>query len=194
LSLANHILMCGDSFGADQDCETLSWIDMLRNDHNITNVCQAGVSEYKILLQVNKHLTSDFDAVIICHTSQYRVHTIKHPVHKDGPHKDSDLIYGDIEYHNSKKHTPSLTAALGYFAHHFDPEYYQNIYDLLRYQILRSIPQPAIHVDFFSGNSGLDLSDLPKSYPGQPNHMSESGHKLAYEKISKEISNLELDI
>ena len=72
--------------------------------------------------------------------------------------------------------------------------YYETVYDLIRAEIERSIPTPVIHCDFFPGNSGLDLSDIPVSHPGQPNHMSESGHKITYEKISKEINNLELDI
>jgi len=190
-----NILLCGDSYSTEQNLGTTSWIDRLRADYDITNVSQAGVSEYKILKQVEDHLYSnDFDLVIVCHTSPYRVHTPDHPVHRDGLHKDCDLIYSDIEYHNSKKHTPSLTAALGYFAHHFDPEYYDTIYGLLRQEITQNVMLwnvPLINVDFFPGNSGLDLSDLPVSHPGQPNHMSESGHKIVYEKISKEINNLD---
>ena len=189
-----NILICGDSFSAEQDREIVSWVDRLRADYDVTNVSQAGVSEYKILRQVQDHLCSDPNLVIVCHTSPFRVHTLNHPIHTQGLHQDCDLIYTDIEYHNSKKHTPSLTAALGYFAHHFDPEYYETVYDLIRAEIERSIPMPVIHCDFFPGNSGLDLSDIPLSHPGQPNHMSESGHKITYEKISREINNLELDI
>lgn len=187
-----NILLCGDSFSADWGM-TMSWVDMIGKQHNITNVSQAGVSEYKILQQVKDHICSDPDVVIVCHTSPYRVHTLSHPVHHSGLHKDCDLLYSDIEYHYNKNPTPELASALGYFEHHFDPDYYDTIYSLLRAEIAQYVTVPLINVDFFPGNNGLDLSDLPKSHPGQPNHMAESGHKIAYEKIFKEISNLELD-
>ena len=164
-------------------------------DCDVTNVSQAGVSEYKILQQVKDHICSDPDVVIVCHTSPYRVHTLSHPVHHTGLHKDCDLLYTDIEYHYNQNPTPELSIAMGYFEHHFDPDYYNQIYYLCRREISWLVPNniPLINVDFFPGNTGLDLSDLPKSHPGQPNHMSESGHKIAYEKIVNEISNLELD-
>ena len=164
-------------------------------DCDVTNVSQAGVSEYKILQQVKDHICSDPDVVIVCHTSPYRVHTLSHPVHHTGLHKDCDLLYTDIEYHYNQNPTPELSIAMGYFEHHFDPDYYNQIYYLLRREISWLVPNniPLINVDFFPGNTGLDLSDLPKSHPGQPNHMSESGHKIAYEKIVNKINNLELD-
>ena len=70
------------------------------------------------------------------------------------------------------------------------------LYSLFRAEIIQNVIMcnvPLINVDFFPGNSGLDLSYIPSSHPGQPNHMSELGHKLVYERISNEISNLELD-
>lgn len=185
------ILLCGDSYGVSSPG---SWNRMLHLDHDVTNVCQAGVSEYKILQQVQNYIHINPDIIMVVHTSPYRVHTLDHPVHSQGLHKDCDLIYTDIEYHNALTPSPDLSCVIKYFERHFDPEYYLAVYNLLRAEISRTVNVPTLHVDFFPGNSGLDLSDLPLTYPGQPNHMSESGHKIAYEKISKEINNLELDI
>ena len=85
-------------------------------DYNVTNVSQAGVSEYKILKQVEDHLYSnDFDLVIVCHTSPYRVHTPEHPVHNSGLHKDCDLIYSDVEYQQLQTTNPIAVSGSGLF-------------------------------------------------------------------------------
>lgn len=183
-----RLLICGDSYSVSYPG---SWTTMLDADHDVLNVSQAGVSEYKILQQVKDHLCSDPEVVIVCHTSPYRVHTIEHPVHKNDLHKNCDLLYSDIEYHYNKHPSPELHSALGYFQHHFDPEYYQTVYNLIRSEINNVIQVPAIHIDFHSDLPGMDFSGIPKSHPGQPNHMSKSGHNLTYNKICNIINNLD---
>ena len=49
----SKILICGDSFAADwsKKYEGKGWVNMIENDHVITNIAEAGVSEYKIYKQ-----------------------------------------------------------------------------------------------------------------------------------------------
>jgi hypothetical protein len=49
----SKILICGDSFAADwsKKYNSIGWVNMIENDHIITNIAEAGVSEYKIYKQ-----------------------------------------------------------------------------------------------------------------------------------------------
>jgi len=127
------ILVAGDSFAAEWPGNS-GWVKLLAQEHPVTNVAQAGVSEYKILKQIQNENLQDYDAVIVSHTSPSRVHTLDHPLHKDGLHKDCDLLWTDIEDRPSL-FNPSLKAAKGYFKYHYDDNYYQTIYSLLRKEI-----------------------------------------------------------
>ena len=49
------ILICGDSFAADfriTDTNALGWCNLLEEKYTVVNRAQAGVSEYKILKQI----------------------------------------------------------------------------------------------------------------------------------------------
>jgi hypothetical protein len=104
----SKILICGDSFAADwsKKYEGKGWVNMIENDHVITNIAEAGVSEYKIYKQLISFDLTQFDLVIVAHTSPYRVVTRLHPVHYNNSlHKHADLLFGDIEYHYKNKGT-----------------------------------------------------------------------------------------
>ena len=111
-----NILIAGDSFAAEWPGED-GWVKLLAKKHNVTNVAQAGVSEYKILKQIKNASLDEYDAIIVSHTSPSRVHTPEHPLHKEGLHKDCDLIWTDLEG-RSNFLNPSLKAAQGYFQYH----------------------------------------------------------------------------
>jgi hypothetical protein len=90
------ILIAGDSFAADWKIKYNGngWVNMLSEDYEVTNIAQAGVSEYKIYQQLIKHDTTKYDKIIISHTSAYRIPVVKHPIHsKDILHSNCDLIY-----------------------------------------------------------------------------------------------------
>ena len=101
-----HVLIVGDSFAADwsaKHCDLFGWPNLLAKHHTVTNLAQAGVSEYKIYKQLISVDLSQFDLVIVAHTSPYRVVTRSHPVHYNNSlHKHADLLFGDIEYHYKK--------------------------------------------------------------------------------------------
>jgi hypothetical protein len=197
------ILIVGDSFCADWSSKYQDypgWPELLSNEFSVTNLAQAGVSEYKILCQLQQVPDLDqFEIIIVSHTSPYRVHTPQHPVHsKDQLHKNADLIFTDCEHHGSQiQHwfNQSLGAAIGYFKYHFDKEYYETIYKLLRSEINRILRNcNTIVVDHWSENSkseteinALDFSQLWKEHPGKINHYSQVGNEKIYNSIKQII-------
>ena len=54
------LLLAGDSFAAEWPGENV-WPKLLAKQHDVTNVAQAGVSEYKILKQLHNAELKDYD-------------------------------------------------------------------------------------------------------------------------------------
>ena len=102
------ILVAGDSFAAEWPGNN-GWVKLLAQKFPVTNVAQAGVSEYKILKQLVN--LDDYNIIIVSHTSPSRIHTPKHPLHTKGLHKDCDLLYNDID--RTSLFNSSLRAAKG---------------------------------------------------------------------------------
>ena len=72
------ILIMGDSWAADwsqKHSEYLGWPNILAEDHDVTNIAQAGVSQYSIVKQLHSVKPYDYDKVICSITSPYRVYT-----------------------------------------------------------------------------------------------------------------------
>lgn len=178
------ILIIGDSFAADWSVkynDYKGWPNLLAEKYNVTNAAQAGVSEYKIYKQLlsYKSKLKEFDTFIVHHTSSYRVPTIEHPIHGDDPlHKNADLIYADIEYHNKQFKNifnRSLKAARGFYNHHYDEEFYIMTSELYRKEIENILSGHNIIL--------LELKSLKKDYPGLINHLSKEGNQLVYNDL-----------
>lgn len=193
----SNILIIGDSFAADWSTkytDYLGWPNLLAEQHQVTNLAQAGVSEYKIYQQLQsvEDLTK-YDVVIVAHTSPYRVPTRQHPIHSNDPlHKNADLIYTDIEYHSNKLKNifnRSLRAAQDFFTYHFDDEFFEVSYSLLREKINTVLEdKPVITLATFNTWKStekyvLDFTDLLNTQPGLINHYSESGNSLVFNTI-----------
>jgi hypothetical protein len=197
------ILIFGDSFAADWSrkySEYKGWPTMLAEKFDVTNIAQAGVSEYKIYKQLLsvKNL-NDFDYVIVSHTSPYRVPVRKHPIHQhDILHKDADLIEADINYHAHKFTNIlniSLRTAKNFFLHLYDEEYYTMTYDLFREKIDQLLShKKVITVNNFHNKytylseTYLDFSHLYDDHRGLINHFSEYGNQVIFQKILCEIN------
>ena len=157
---------------------------------NINQICK------KKIVFTEEQL-KDYDAVIVSHTSPSRVHTLDHPLHKEGLHKDCDLLWTDIEDRTSL-FNPSLKAAKGYFKYHYDDNYYQTIYSLLRKEINNLLSGKAYlsmsHVEvakyFIHEDNHLDFSDFWKANRGTENHYTEQGNRKLFNIIVDKIDNL----
>jgi len=204
-----RILILGDSFAADWTIkypDSKGWPNMLADEgHAVVNLAQAGVSEYKILKQVEnlpKGYLGYFELVIVSHTSTYRAHTKSHPIHAgDSIHNHADLIFTDIEHHRKKWRNifnRSLKAAYDYFLYHFDEQYQEDIYRLIRKQInekLAGIPSIALNVlninqDLITEKNVVDLLDIIQDNPGLMNHLSPKGNRLVCDRMLDTIRSM----
>jgi lysophospholipase L1-like esterase len=196
------VLIFGDSFAADWTVkyDGEGWPNMLAQKHKVLNLAQAGVSEYKIHMQLDSiNWLNEYDVFICCHTSPNRVPTRQHPRLSDDPlHYAADLIYSDIEYHSSKWYNifnRSLHAAKNFFNHHYDNDYFETTYKLFRqaiqdrlygreYIVLNTFPDMK---DFIIEENVIDITDVVTKHHGLINHMSPKGNQLVYQRLMGKI-------
>lgn len=163
---------------------------MLAHYYDVTNLAQAGVGEYKILKQIESTNIDQYDIIIVSHTSPSRVHTPRHPIHKEGFHKNCDLLYNDIADRNSW-FNPSLKAAQNWFDYHYDDPYQIDIYNLIRKQIndilckknYISITHTEISKDLSIEPNNIDFSNLWKKERGPINHYTVEGNKAVFKQL-----------
>ena len=175
------LLIVGDSFAVD-NANTQSWQNKLKVDNDVVNTAQCGISEYKIYKQLVDQIEKQWNKIIIVHTSPYRVHTRKHPLHVHG-----DLMYSDIEHHASKfknKFNKGLQSARDFFYYHYDEEYFTDVYGIIRSKIEELAPD-GIHLCAWDKDSVL--YDAFKNNPGNTNWINDKGHEQVYNYISSKI-------
>lgn len=194
------ILLCGDSFAADWQVKyptQQGWPNLLAAKYTVTNIAQAAVSEYKILQQIKRVDLSRFDAVIISHASPNRVHCNIHPIHSADPlHKDSDLIYRDLE----DRTDVDSTIARNYFERYFELDYYSEISNLLCMAILNRLGEfselSQLHLVNYHKTNPYDflpsynVNPVFSKYPGLINHFNKQGNKYIFEEVDRWLSSL----
>jgi len=190
-----RVLICGDSFATDNNN---GWSRLLANDYNVLNLAENGVSQYKIVQQLISVNLLDFDFIIVSHTSPNRVFINNHPVHKKGKtHKNSDLIFTDIEYHLEKMPTdPVLLAAKQYFRYIYDQDYQEYIYKLMQENILSLLQNTkSLHLLTLYDNNVYLFSNyinVFKDFTVQPhniNHLSNQDNERLYKMACEWINN-----
>ena len=188
-----NILIAGDSFATKSSTCNSSWMELLAEQHQVTNLAQAGIGEYKIYKQVCSVDVNEFDLVIVSHTSPSRIHTNNHPIHSSGFHKNCDLILTDLVEHFQPFNT-SLQTAKNFFKYHYDEEYQIDIYNLLRKQINDMILVPYIslsHVEIVNSlaieKHNIDLSLLWAEERGNINHYTKIGNRFVFKRIQDEL-------
>lgn len=196
------ILIIGDSFAADWSIKynyCNGWPNLLAKKYNVTNLAQAGVSEYKIYKQLETILwINEYKIVIVSHTSPYRVPTRNHPIHyNDVLHNNADLMLNDLKYHGNKLNNffnKSLSSAINFFKYHYDVDFYETTYKLYR----KAIEDRLSCTNFISLNmfpnleykSTIDLSGLVTTHNGKINHVSEEGNRLIFEILTNKIQEI----
>lgn len=184
--MKKNILICGDSFAADwtKKYDGIGWVNMLSNDYDITNVAEAGVSEYKIYQQIKKQKIQDYDKIIISHTSAYRMPVETHPIHsKDILHHNCDFIYSDIKEHVDN---PEVKCVVDLYEKYFHVDYAIFVHELIVKEINLLCPN-AINITFFDSfnKDSIQLEDIFLKNRGNMNHLNEMGNKMVYNKITK---------
>lgn len=185
------VLICGDSFASDWTTvykDSTGWPNLLSVDHSVTNLAQAGCGEYKILLQLLSTDLTQFDKIIVSHTSPYRLYVKHHPVHTNLLHQHSDLIYADIKAHS--KNNKELLSIVDYFEKYSDIEYMEFVHNL----ICREIDQltksfDVLHCTHFLWDRLYQFSymknfkEINDQHPGFVNHYSDTGNQLVYKHL-----------
>ncbi len=188
--MKKKLLIAGDSFAADwtkKYKEVCGWVNMLELHYDVTNVAQAGVSEYKIYKQLEKIDTTKFDYIIVSHTSPYRIPIEEHPIHKnDLLHSNCDIIYSDAsEYLDNQ----IMKTAIDFYSNIFYPEWFVFVNDLTYKKIYELVPD-AIHMTFFDNfysDGVLKFENIFLQNRGNVNHMNKLGNEKIYDTINKII-------
>jgi len=191
-TVTKKILIVGDSFSTVWPDSNAGWVNLLANDYDVTNLSEAGIGEYKILKQLESVNPSNYDFVIVSHTSPSRIHTKNHPLHKTGFRKNCDLIYNDLDNHFNLFNLNLWVSKL-FFRYHYDDEYQIDIYNLIREKIKSLINTKYIsisHVDIAAELAveqfHVDFSTLWQKERGYVNHYTDTGNISVYTTL-KEI-------
>jgi len=187
------ILICGDSFAADWTVKYTGegWPNLLATKYNVTNLAQAGCSEYKIYQQLCLIKLEIFDVIIISHTSPFRIPVKKHPMHANDPlHKNCDLIYSDLKEHSGLN--PNVLPIIKFYEDFFNDEYALFVHNLICKEIdlmLGTLNSKIIHINNFSAISvytfknTINFLELLSQHTGKINHFDVYGNKVIFEKL-----------
>lgn len=187
------LLIVGDSFAAIWPDAVDGWVNLLARRYDVTNLAQAGCSEYKIMKQIQSVDLKRFDLAIVSHTSPSRIHTPHHPLHTTGFHKDCDLLANDI-IDRYNWFNPSLKSAQGWFKYHYDDQYQIDIYKLLRRQISDmlthtlsiSVTHTNISKQHVIESCNIDFSELWEKQRGSINHYTTAGNQIVFDTIMEQ--------
>jgi len=142
--MRKNLLICGDSFSASSTDPT-SWTNLLKQHFNITNLSQRGCSEFKIYKQITSQKLDNYDAIIVSHTSPYRLHTLNNPIHiADTLYKDACFIYNDTKEHSLIN--SELNPIVNFFEKHFDLDYAEYVHNLTLKDIENICPVNTLHL------------------------------------------------
>jgi hypothetical protein len=194
------ILICGDSFSADWTVKYSGkgWPNLLSEQHQVTNVAQAGCSQYRIYQQVMAQDLSQYEAVLVSHTSPNRIYVKEHPVHKnDLLHRNADLIYTDIQEH--AKTRPELECIVEFYTKYFDLDYAAFMHNLICEKIdqhLQKFPGKVIHISNLPRDGLYIFQDMvfftelmDKRYKGIMNHYSDEANRIVFDRMMKLLAD-----
>ena len=180
----------GDSFGAQQqDQPYASWVDLLSRHFDITNYCECGVGEYKILKQLQSANIRNYDKILITHTSATRVYVKHNPLHQSNQYyKNCDIIFSDVE---ARKNEFSNACEL-YFKYIFDLDYAINIHNMIC-KTIDDLCQgiDVIHTTHFDYSALYQFSNMINFYNlflehrGDVNHYTKIGNYKVYQSLLK---------
>lgn len=198
------LLICGDSFAADWQVkypQGQGWCNLITQYYHVTNVAQAGCSEYRIYQQLIHQDLNKFDCLVISHTSPNRIFTPKHPVHFNDPlHKNADLIYTDLKHHADSN--PKLNSLLDFFENYYDLDYACFIHNLILKEIDRYLEKyinlKILHTNNlyfdncyqFPNHVYLNFEKLFESNRGIYNHFDDKANRLVCEKIVQTLDTI----
>lgn len=190
--MSRIIGLFGDSFGYQKKDEPYpSWVDLLSQQHAVDNHCECGVSEYKILKQLETANLDKYNVIIVTHTSYSRVFVEHNPLHADSKyHKNCDILAADVESRNDE----FSRACQLYYKYIFNDDHARDMYNLILKEIDRMLNgKTAIHMTHFDHaglhkfNRLLEFNNLFLANRGPVNHYTEFANKLVADRVLLEI-------
>lgn len=191
------ILVAGDSFSSDKLAGECGWPAQLAQAHSVTNVSQPGAGEFKILRQLELQNLTDFDLVIVSHTSPNRVHAETNPLYPSGHvYRNSDILFGDVESKVSKD--PVARSMFDYFTQVFDIEYYHFVHTCCCERIDQLTKDyNVIHMTNFEWthlypfDPLFNFYNLWLEYPGEYAHLNRHGANKVAQILKQRIDYFE---
>lgn len=186
-----RISIIGDSFSSDE--QAISWISLLKKQHQVTNYSLRGISQYRIF-KITKTNLADIllsDAVIFWHTNPDRVfvnNEVTFPTRDLASHPSADLIATDSLSSNNSDWKKIVCT---YYKFFFDQEQQELYYRLLIKELIELVDgvKIKIHCSGFK-LKGIELptsinqfDEIKSKFPGNINHMNESGNLLVYKEL-----------
>ena len=192
------LLICGDSFAADWTVKFSGqgWPNKLAQNFSVVNLARAGVGQYKIYQQLCSQKLDTFDAVIISHTSPFRIYVKQHPLHyKDALHGDCDLIYSDLKAQENQ--FPEIKCITKFFENFYDQDHAKFIHSLICEKIeniCENFSSKVIHLinfkEHYNFKNSLNFLELFESNRGSMNHFDEQGNKIVFDAITKKLNEI----
>jgi hypothetical protein len=185
-----NVLICGDSFAADWSVKYTDypgWPTLLSQKYNVTNMAQAGCSEYKILKQLQSQDLTQYYSVIVVHTSPFRIPVEDHPIHhNDILHCNSDFIYLDVKASNEQ----SVNCVTEYYEKYFWPEYALFMHQCVLTEELKILKnQYCVHSSMMPWDNLVQTDCFINFHPvftqhrGLVNHLTKEGNEIIFQKF-----------
>lgn len=180
------IWIIGDSFSTNLSED--SWISKVTEGHNLVNLSNNGVSEYRIyktfLSYEDKFKPNDF--IIICHTNPHRIFLpdrIDYPTRRKSSHPYCDLVMGDVE----RKGLFWKFISYIFVTYFYDENFYITHYNLMVESMDRISKEKGcfvIHISGFDVSEPIvSLHDIFLQHRGNINHLTKDGNILVADRI-----------
>lgn len=184
------VLVAGDSFASDWHTGSEWWHQL---PFDVTNVAQAGASEYKIL----KSLTSleQYDAIVVFHTSPTRVYAANgNLLHTNSPtHRDSCYVINDV----LSKRGPLKTAMINYVKYFYNDEFVNYTHTKICNDIVNKTSNiPTVHasgfdyLNIYEFENFVSATDLFETYRGNICHLTTDRNRYLADRIYNKLMSL----
>jgi hypothetical protein len=180
-----RLLIIGDSFSYNNSVD--SWVKMLPFS-KIDNVSSNGSSQYRIYKKLQSVNLTNYDQIILVHTSPFRIHIDNNILHSNSAtHANCDLIYNDV-----KNSSPSefKDHVIWWFENVYNLDEAELFYNLMLDKIIKQCESfNTLHISFFENCKNTNIINFNKiwqQYPGSINHLSKEGNQ----KVAETLRNL----
>ena len=186
------IALFGDSFSARvPDACIIGWPILLEKHFSIENFSQSGSSQYRILQNLKNQNLSQYDKIVVSHTSPLRMFVKFNPLHQTTEyHKECDLIFLD----SAERDDPFSIACQMFYKHIFDLEYAFDIHNMICREISDiTSAHDTLHITHFDYDKLYCFDGMINFYQhwlkhkGKVNHYSQPGNNVVYQELLKHL-------